>query len=270
MSDEVASVSLSKLEGAGNDFLVVVEGSTSTLSPEDIRTLCDRHYGIGADGVIVLGGARGGAELSMVLTNADGTPAEMSGNGIRCLAYIAVESGMVDPPSFRVDTAAGIRTINYTPLGPGEAWASVDMGQVALGEELVLDVGERAQLANVGNPHVVILVKDIDEVDLAVDGARLEHQFGANIEFIAPVEGADEIHLVVWERGAGETLACGTGSVAAAAVAHHWGLTNNCVRVHNPGGTLEVLLDADRHGNATLAGPVKKIADVVVERDWLA
>jgi diaminopimelate epimerase len=268
MSDDGRpGLQLTKLEGAGNDFLVLVAGDVAPLTPGEIRALCDRRRGVGADGVITLGPGAGGADVSMLLANADGLEAEMSGNGIRCLAYVAVQSGLVDPPSFRVSTAAGVRTVTYSPGRPGEAWASVDMGSVSIGSEVTPDIGARAQRADVGNPHVVVLVKSVGDVDLAVDGPRLEQEFdGVNVEFIAPRDGREELDLVVWERGAGATLACGTGSVASAAVARRWGLVKDCVRVHNPGGTLEVLLDADERGTTVLAGPVRKVADVVVDR----
>ena len=165
----------------------------------------------------------------MELNNADGSPAEMSGNGIRCLAQAAVDAGLVTPPRFTVATAAGIRTVDYRPGDrPGEAWASTAMGPARLGpEEPSGAPGHRARRVDVGNPHLVLFGLDgPDEIDVAAVGARLEAETpgGVNVEFIALGRGPDELRFRVWERGVGETLACGTGSVAAAAAARSWGL----------------------------------------------
>ncbi len=239
----------------------------------EIRALCDRHLGVGADGVIRVGRGRCGAELSMDLRNADGSPAEMSGNGIRCLAQAAVDAGLVVPPAFTVETAAGLRTVEYRPgEDPGTGWASVDMGAARVGPEETSSLWDGPlRHVDLGNPHLVALGADPADVDLAGLGPRFQEsvQGGVNVEFIAVGARRDELVLRVWERGVGETLACGTGSVAAAAAASAWGLVGDTVRVHNPGGTLEVLLGAPSEP-ARLAGPVRKVADVVVDRASLA
>jgi len=273
------ALSLSKHEGAGNDFLVILDPTGDLrLDGADVRALCERHRGVGADGVIRVSPGRAGADLSMELRNADGGLAEMSGNGIRCLAQAAVDAGLVTPPVFSVATAAGTKTVTYLPgERPGRARASVDMGPVALGAEVPPPAGvERARLVDVGNPHLVLLVDDAaaldgSVLDVAGVGARLEagHPGGINVEWIAPGPGPDELVLRVWERGAGETLACGTGSCAAAAAARAWGLVGSRVAVHNPGGTLEVTLAADATEPVVLAGPVHKVADLTVELDRL-
>ncbi|MGH9089143.1 MAG: diaminopimelate epimerase [Acidimicrobiales bacterium] len=254
---------LSKHEGAGNDFLVAL--GPAPAGPELARALCDRRRGVGADGLIVVvpgepGGAGvPGADLSMRLWNADGSEAEMSGNGIRCLAQAAVIAGLVSPPRFTVATAAGVRSVDYEP-GPGaaDATASVDMGEVRLGADLP-DL--RATEVDVGNPHLVVLVDDVDAVDLRSLAAELAPDYprGVNVEVVAPRPGG--LAMRVWERGAGETLACGTGSCAAAAAARHWGLVGDRVQVVNPGGPLEVRLEGT---TAVLAGPVRRVAGVTV------
>jgi len=264
-------LTFSKHEGAGNDFLVVLDPDERILLGDDlVRALCRRHRGIGADGVIRVGPARAGAELSMELWNADGSAAEMSGNGVRCLAQAAVDAGLVCPPRFTVATAAGIRAVTYRPGDrAGEASASVEMGRVRLGPEQPQAVaGHRAREVDVGNPHLVLLSPD-DPGDLTVVevGPQIQagHPGGVNVEFIAPGARPDELVLRVWERGVGETRACGTGSCAAAAAARSWGLVGDHVRVRNPGGTLEVWLGATEDAPVVLAGPVHRIADVVVD-----
>jgi diaminopimelate epimerase len=266
----VNQLSLSKHEGAGNDFLVAVDPAGKVrLTPELARALCDRHLGVGADGVMVAGPGRTGADLSMVLRNADGGEAELSGNGMRCLAQAAVEAGLVRPPDFTVATLTGVRAVSYQPgERPGHGAARVEMGRVRLGEERPHALaGSRAREADVGNPHLVVIGgEDPSEIDVAEVGPRLEahHQGGVNVEFVS-WSGGDRLALRVWERGVGETLACGTGSCAAAAVARAWDLVGEHVLVDNPGGTLEVWLGPTEDDPVELAGPVRRVAEVQVD-----
>jgi diaminopimelate epimerase len=258
---------LSKHHGAGNDFLVVIDfDDRSPVEPALVRALCHRHLGLGADGVIRVLAGRDGTDLTMELQNADGSPAEMSGNGIRCLAQAAVDAGLVAPPTFSVWTPAGVRTLDYRPgVQPGAADASVDMGRAELGPEQSPPAPAiRARQVDMGNPHLVLLVPDPAEVDVVGLGGRLEaeHPGGINVEFIGTGPGQG-LTLRVWERGAGETQACGTGSAAAAAAAHHWGLVGEEVDVHNPGGALRVTLGSE---GIRLAGPVRKVAAIDVDR----
>lgn len=267
---------LGKYEGAGNDFLVAVDPARLLSLDGDVaRAVCDRHRGVGADGLIRVSNADPGvgAELAMELFNADGSVAEMSGNGMRCLAQAAVEHQLVGTATFSVATAAGVRRVEMRPSeSPGAGWASVDMGPVTLGEEPSVPAGvQRARAADVGNPHLVLLVDDPAGVDVPARGTALAAAYpgGINVEFVAPRPDGS-LAFRVWERGAGETLACGTGSVAAAAVAAAWGLVGDRVVVHNPGGALEVELAPEGDGDdgairqARLGGPVRKVADV----DW--
>lgn len=266
---------LTKHEGAGNDFLVVLDPDERwEIGPELARALCDRHRGVGADGIIrVLRRPEGdGTDLTMELRNADGTEAEMSGNGMRCLAQAAAGAGWVSAGQFTVSTVGGVRTVELKPSGvPGEDWASVDMGPVRLGHEPTTSPAgaARAREADVGNPHLVLLVGDPARVDLGADGpaAAAPYPGGINVEFVAPLPDHDGggLALRVYERGAGETLACGTGSVAAAAVARAWGLVGDRVMVRNPGGDLEVLLGPGPDDAARLAGPVRKIAGIEID-----
>jgi diaminopimelate epimerase len=263
---------LTKHHGAGNDFLVLVDRDDATPVDATLaRALCDRRFGVGADGIIRVLGGGGRADLAMELRNADGGIAEMSGNGIRCLAQAAVSAGLVVPPTFTVWTRAGLRTVEYFPgWSDSAAEASVDMGTATLGPDQPQQFAERkARRVDVGNPHLVLLGPDPAEVDVAEVGSRLQdvHPGGVNVEFISVGPGPDAITLRVWERGVGETRACGTGSVAAAAAAASWGLVGDTVDVRNPGGTLRVELGP---GGLRLSGPVRKVADLrVVPRSVL-
>jgi len=269
-SDRQGLLRLSKHEGAGNDFLVLLDPEDELrLSDAEVRSLCDRHRGVGADGVIRVGPGNGRADLSMELHNADGGIAETSGNGLRCLAQAAVDADLVSPPSFTVATGAG----DYEATeSPGSARATIDMGAVRLVGPAATDPsGRPTQRADTGNPHLVVRCEDPADIDLAVVGPELAAGFadGVNVEFIAPGPGRDEITLRVWERGVGETWACGSGSCAAAAVARAWGLVGSNVLVRNPGGTLEVALGEKDGDPVFLGGPVRRVADVVVDRSVL-
>ncbi|MGH9099557.1 MAG: diaminopimelate epimerase [Acidimicrobiales bacterium] len=278
-----------KLEAAGNDFLVVLDaggdGSAScSLSPAQVRLVCDRRRGVGADGIIL--GRRGGpgTDLEMVLYNADGSEAEMSGNGIRCLVHAAVLAGVAAPPEVRVATASGVRTVDYEPATSatgGRAWARVEMGPVRLGPEVASPLpGARARLADVGNPHLVVIGDsdhdvDLDHLDLHALSSAATRAAGAavNLEVVRPGRCGADFELRVLERGVGETLACGTGTCAVAAVARAWGMSGDRVTVDNPGGRLEVRLGGHAGADAAsetidgveLGGPVRKVADVEVD-----
>lgn len=272
-----AALRLTKHHGAGNDFLVLLDadGRRPVAAPE-ARALCDRRVGIGADGL--LRGVRGSGDpdLVMELRNADGGSAEMSGNGIRCLVQAAAGAGWVTPGVVAVDTDAGRRVVTYrTGAEPGTGFASVGMGTPVLGNELSLGTGVSAGLraaraVNMGNPHVVLLLPGPvgDDVVHGV-GPRLERSVpgGANVEFVWEGPGAGELTMRVWERGVGETLACGTGTCAVVAATTSWGVTGSRVAVHNPGGVLEVELTDD---GAVLGGPTALVGSVEVGEDVLA
>ncbi len=259
-------LTLTKHHGAGNDFVVLVDPLDDVAStPAVARALCDRHRGVGADGFIRVLAGTGGADLTMDLRNADGSSAEMSGNGIRCLAQAAVLAGLVSPPTFTVATPAGVRTIVYEPGDrPWLARASVDMGRPRVGRDEPGPVaGSRAIAVDMGNPHLVVLGLEPASVDLPALAAAASTAWpaGVNVE-VAAVEGDDRVRMRVFERGVGETLACGTGTCAVAAVARARGLVGPAVVVANPGGDLAVELGDD---GARLAGPTVLVATVVVD-----
>jgi diaminopimelate epimerase len=271
--------SLSKLHATGNDFLV----TTTPVTPGGVVALCDRFTGVGADGVLLLEPGTDGADATMTLTNADGSIAEMSGNGARCLAWVARRAGMGTPDRLVVDTGGGRRTLDLTVDAAGAVVHAVcDMGAVtfdpaavpttdATGEGITAEVdGQtfRGDAAGIGNPHWVVEVSDPEQVDLTRVGPVLEHdpRFPArvNVEF-AVVEANDRVRMRVWERGAGETQSCGTGACATAAVLHRRHLVGERVRVVVPGGELDVELGT----TVRLGGPVVHVFDVDVDLDAL-
>lgn len=259
MPDPTTGDVLEKWHGAGNDFLVALRpGGPARLDGDDARRWCDRHTGIGADGLIE--GTMDGRGLVMSLHNADGSRAEVSGNGLRCLAAAAVAHGLVAEGTLDVATGAGARRVTIA-LDPssGRAWGSVGMGEVALADGGSLATGVVAQL---GNPHVVIEDPGGPDADLIARAVALADGLdaGANVEFVT-VLTPDHLSIRVVERGVGLTLSCGTGSCATAAVARRLGLVADRVTVTNPGGDLDVTLDGR---TATLAGPAVRIATIAL------
>jgi len=262
-------VQLSKHHGLANDFLVVldeVNGPQRDIDGDLAARLCDRRRGIGADGLIHGATPSPGDDVDVVmhLFNADGSRAEMSGNGIRCLGQAVAVAREVHEATLRVRTDAGVRTLMvHESIDHRGAMVSVNMGPVGPGPEVPPSVAEsltgRFATADLGNPHLVVEVDDPGAVDLAAEGAWLEQQFegGINIEFVAAA-GDDSVSMRVWERGVGVTEACGTGACAAGHVAHGWGLVADRVRIVMPGGSAEVELGDD----VVLIGPAQLIATV--------
>jgi diaminopimelate epimerase len=282
-------ISLSKLHGAGNDFLVFDATAAATDSEviwdrARVEAVCDRHRGVGADGLIVMGPDADHADCTMVLFNSDGGRAEMSGNGLRCLAWVAVQNGLGDGKRLVVDTEAGRRDVDLD-LDPatGElVSATIDMGAVTFDppqipltaespfglEATFHGVTYEGDAAGVGNPHLVLFVEDPGAARVTQHGPRLEcddrFPHRTNVEFVA-VTGPDELTMRIWERGVGETLSCGTGVTAAAAVAARRGLVGTRVRVVVPGGEHVVELGP----TARLTGPVQHVFDVDLDLDRL-
>jgi diaminopimelate epimerase len=290
----MTTVPLAKLHATGNDFLVWSQldaaGSVGGAALDGAAleraaiALCDRHRGVGADGLILLRPGAG-ADAEMILYNADGGLAEMSGNGMRCLAWAAARAGLARDDTLAVDTGGGRRTVELTRDTEGEVIAAtVDMGPVTFDPTAIpLDApspfGLRAEFhgteyegdaAGMGNPHLVLFVDDPAHARVTQHGPRLEHDprfpRRTNVEFVALHPGAvDAVDMRVWERGVGETLSCGTGACAVAAVAHRRGLVGDRVTVHVPGGDLVVELGA----TIRLGGPVVHVFDVAVDLERL-
>jgi diaminopimelate epimerase len=277
-----ARLALAKLHATGNDFLVQVDrdGKAGPPAPGIVAALCDRHRGVGADGLITIEPGSGGADCAMVLHNADGGVAEMSGNGARCLAWVAHREGIGDGKRLIVDTGGGRREIDLElDASDTVVHATVDMGPVTFDPiEIPLDAPSpfdleatfhgttyRGDAAGVGNPHFVLFVEDPATARVTQHGPHLEHDERfpnrTNVEFIALSPEPDEIVMRVWERGVGETLSCGTGACASAAVTHHRGLVGDRVVVHVPGGDLTV----DLGTTLRLGGPVQHVFDVDVD-----
>ncbi|MBF0320385.1 MAG: diaminopimelate epimerase [Nitrospirae bacterium] len=255
-----------KMHGIGNDFVIIdciTNTSYQEVSDEAWRAyaiqLCNRRYGIGADQLLLLLPSKT-ANLRMRILNSDGSEVQMCGNGIRCIALYAWGKGIVKDIMIDIETPAGIKTINRI-----NALVRVDMGIPQLeGRAIPVDadgkivdypigVGEKnlkVTCVSMGNPHAVVVVFDTDSYPVNTYGPKLEtHPFfpeRTNVEFIEIINRW-EIKMRVWERGAGETLACGTGASAAVVAAHMKGLVDRHVTVRLRGGDLEIELAPDDH-----------------------
>ncbi len=277
----------SKYQGLGNDFLML-DGRQGPggdfcfdLTPERVRRLCDRRFGVGGDGVILALPPREGGELRMRIFNADGTEPEMCGNGIRCLArFLADSDGDQPGRSWQIETLAG----RIVPQLQADGTIRVDMGAPFLAPDAVpttlatgpaglpqgeLDAaGERFAVgaAGMGNPHVVIPVADLAAVDLERWGSALEVHpaFPArtNVHFVQVLR-PDHLVMRVWERGAGPTLACGTGACATLVVCHRLGLCARQAQLDLPGGPLWIEWDGDSD-HLFMSGPAEAVFDGVV------
>lgn len=266
-----------KMHGAGNDFVVAESTDADAPWGELAERVCDRHFGVGADGLILVLPSQA-ADLRMRMFNPDGSEAEMCGNGIRCFVKYAIERGLVDPATraMTVETVPGVLRCEAARDDDGRVTrVRASMGvpvlePAALGVRIeqappVLDLPIEAAggtqhltLVSMGNPHAVSLI-DVPPAAYPVTtiGPVIEHHplFAnrTNVEFVR-VLARDHVEMRVWERGAGETLACGTGACAAMVAAHLHGLVDDRVDVTLPGGTLTI--EWDGRGEVYLSGPV--------------
>ncbi|MCY7325835.1 MAG: diaminopimelate epimerase [Microbacteriaceae bacterium] len=281
-----------KGHGTGNDFVLFADPDGQIdLSPAQLAAVADRHFGVGGDGVIRAVRSRSlpegaaalaeddSAEWFMDYHNADGSPSEMCGNGIRVFARYLVDNGLAElgpGETLVIGTRGGVRDVQGNRSG-----YQVDLGRWSLdgGEPLVraknLPIARPGLGINVGNPHVVVALASEDELDSAdlsfIPILDPEAPEGANIEFVVPMEplvtdGVGHIRMRVHERGSGETLSCGTGAAAAALATRHWAGAGapNQWRVEVPGGTLGVRMFATEDGeHVALSGP----AELVFEGD---
>ena len=260
------AVEFVKYHGLGNDF-ILIEDFGGELLPRGGRlakTLCHRQFGIGADGLVLV--VQDEDLYTMRIFNADGTEAEMCGNAIRCVADYLAKTGLVFGPVFQIGSLSDVKEISvdgelYT-VDMGEADFSFSQGGAV--EILSHGVTWTTYPVSMGNPHAVIFVDDLDELDFQLWGPRLEAAqewpSGSNIEFVQ-VLAPDQIRVKVWERGAGPTLACGTGACASAAVSARQGLigslTEGSVKVSLPGGDLAIHAGEDNH--IFMTGPATRV-----------
>jgi diaminopimelate epimerase len=248
-----------KMQGCGNDFLVFDPGEVEEANLPDLaRRACDRHFGVGADGILVPVPSEI-ADLEMVYLNSDGSPSEMCGNGLRCLARYAADRGMVGGPALTIATGAGIKKVVLFDDGSSR----VDMGAPGLGAEIEVG-GFHFLRVSIGNPHAVAFLESggaVEALDLPIVGPPIEEDAvfpdRTNVEF-GFVRGQHDIRMRIWERGAGETLASGSGSCAVAVAAVAQGLAQSPVGVHLDGGMVEIEWTGE---SAYMKGPAEYVCE---------
>lgn len=276
-----------KMHGCGNDYIYVngaAERIPADKKPEIVRRLSDRHFGIGGDGVIFINPSDV-ADFEMEMFNADGTRSEMCGNGIRCVAKYVYDKGLTSSKEIKIVSAGKVKIITVeterksenTPSGKEALTLKVNMGSPILKPENipVLVSGERAIDADIevlgknykmtcvsmGNPHAIIFSEGVKDMNLEAVGPYFEnHKLfprRTNTEFVEVID-KNNVNMRVWERGTGETLACGTGACATAVACVLNGKTENKVRVHLLGGDLDI--EWDRDANLVyMTGPAETV-----------
>jgi diaminopimelate epimerase len=278
-----------KMHGCGNDYVYVngfVEKIEEDKKPELVRRLSDRHFGIGGDGVIFINPGKS-AEFEMEMYNADGTRAQMCGNGIRCVAKYVYDKGLTDKTSITIESFGKVKYIDLT-LGNDEKveTARVNMGAPILNSKEIPVISEndkvideeiivkgksyRMTCVSMGNPHAVVFVDDIDDMknfDIDAVGTYFENHERfperTNTEFVRVID-RNNVQMRVWERGTGETLACGTGCCATAVACVLNGRTDEKVNVHVLGG--EIMCEWDRDENLVyMTGPATTVFEGEVE-----
>jgi diaminopimelate epimerase len=265
-----------KMHGLGNDYIVIDnrDNDINSLQASDLaKHLCERRFSIGADGLLLLSESKS-ADAKMRIFNADGSEAEMCGNGIRCFAKYCFETGVVKKKEFSVETLSGVKLVTLTVKGNVVEAVKVDMGNpnwernslpmvgkgICLNENLDVD-GEvfKVTCLSIGNPHCVIFVDNVDNFPVKEIGSIIENNKvfpkRTNVDFVQ-VLSTSQLKIRVWERGCGETFACGTGTCASVAAANRLGKVGDKVTVQLLGGCLKVEVDA---GKLFLSGETKKV-----------
>lgn len=246
-------VDYTKMDGLGNDF-VVFKGPVE-ISGSRVASLCNRETGIGADGVLVVTKIQNGL-IEMKYWNADGSKAEMCGNGLRCAARFAVKNRFVKSGKFTVQTPVGLLEVICENDDQDEVEAQI--GKVVADLDSIELEGLIFYTASVSNPHAITFVDNVSDAPVAKVGAKVENNkhfpYKTNVEFVEIIDST-HLKLRVWERGVGETLACGTGMVASAILSSQEKNTTLPTTVEVIGGKAQIWVDAD--GYARMRGPVK-------------
>ena len=250
-----------KMHGIGNDYLFVF-GEVPANAARLAVKYSNRQSGIGSDGMIYINYSDI-ADFSMRIFNADGSEAKMCGNGIRCVARFVREKGYTDKDELTVETLSGVKHLLIDGGG-----VMVDMGKAEISDDLMLDLGFECTPVSVGNPHAVIFTDDVALILLRDIGPKIECNNAfpgrVNVEFVSVV-GDNELRMRVWERGSGETLACGTGACASAAAAVSKGLCRKGepIKVHLDGGDLEITVKNDF--TCLMRGPAEFVSEGEIE-----
>ena len=273
-----------KMEGLGNDYVYIDSTHDDIrLTPEEIIKLSNRNFGIGSDGVIFIRRSNK-AEFLMDMYNSDGSSSEMCGNGVRCVGKFIYDNRLTQNKNPKIETGKGVLELDLEVGSDGfVSYVTVDMGEPILkpekvpviwknqdpiiDQELEIDgVSYKFTAVSMGNPHAVIFVDDSDKFPVKEVGSKIEiHSLfprRTNVEFVS-IRGKNHLYQRTWERGAGETLACGTGACAVSVAANLTGRAEGSVRIDLLGGTLYI--DKAKNGNIIMKGPAKTVFSGQVE-----
>lgn len=270
MKNSVKKMQFIKMHGLGNDYIYVdcFDPNTADLIAQTelsslAQQLSDRHFGIGSDGLVLILPSDE-ADAQMRIFNADGSEAQMCGNAIRCVGKYLYESGLCRRTQIRIQTLAGLRTLKLHVAEGKVDSAEVNMGKAeVMFDELMINYRPVAFVSvNMGNPHIVLFPQThVATMSLTPLGPSLERHphfpEGTNVEFVS-VRNPNELDMRVWERGSGETMACGTGACAAAVAAAVLSKTGNSVTVHLRGGDLHIHYDPETR-EVTMRGPATEV-----------
>ena len=272
-----------KMHGLGNDYVYVNCFEEKIDNPPAVaRFVSDRHFGIGSDGLIMINPSKT-ADFEMEMSNADGSRGEMCGNGIRCVAKYVYDYGLTDKTQISVETLGGIKYLDLTVEDGKVSQVKVDMGKPELEADLIPIISEREQVidepievdgkeyhmtgVSMGNPHAVIYVDDVKGLDLEKIGPKFENHERfpkrINTEFVHCID-RQTVEMRVWERGSGETLACGTGACAVAVSSILNNLTDTRVTVKLLGGDLQIEWDREKD-RVFMTGPATVVFDGVID-----
>lgn len=278
-------VDFTKMTGLGNDYIYVncINNNLKNI-PDLARKVSDRHFGVGADGLILIEKSENAnSDFKMRIFNSDGSEAEMCGNGIRCLAKYIHDNNLSNNDKLSIETLAGIKKVKLIEDNEGSCnEIIVDMGEPifqdknipynvyeAFNKDLDLDVGKekmRFTVVSMGNPHAITFVEDLDNIDIEKYGPIIENNpifpNRTNVEFVQIID-KNNIKVKVWERGVGETLACGTGACAAMVASGINGYTDENVTVNLPVGKLEIEWGKDNH--IYMQGPASTVCTGKIE-----
>ena len=272
-----------KMHGLGNDYVYVNCFEEKIDNPQAVaRFVSDRHFGIGSDGLIMINPSKT-ADFEMEMYNADGSRGEMCGNGIRCVAKYVYDYGLTDKTQISVETLGGIKYLDLAVEDGKVSLVKVDMGKPELEADLIPIISEREQVidepievdgkeyhmtgVSMGNPHAVIYVDDVKGLDLEKIGPKFENHERfpklINTEFVHCID-RQTVEMRVWERGSGETLACGTGACAVAVSSILNNLTDTQVTVKLLGGDLQIEWDREKD-RVFMTGPATVVFDGVID-----
>ena len=278
-------IKFTKMEGLGNDY-VYIDCFSSDLQLKNISDLAkfisNRHFGVGSDGIILICKSKI-ADFRMRMFNQDGSEAQMCGNGIRCVGKFVYDKGLTTKKEIKIETLAGIKYLELNVENEKVKTVKVDMGEPILEPEKIPVIFKNSPVKNLrlkaldkefdftcvsmGNPHAITIVNDLKNFDVQKYGSILEVDKAfperSNIEFIE-IKNKENIKMRVWERGAGETLACGTGACATCVACNLNGLTNRKVNIELLGGMLEIMWD-EKTNHIFMTGPAKTVFEGKIE-----